>query len=773
MRVILLAFVIICLDICAPYADPAIRIGRVQSAPLGVEVPVPVYLENPVPAYQIGGYDLLMVFDSNLTLTGTEPGWLLNHCEWEYFSHFTPDDYRVRLVAIAELNNGAHHPSCFVDTSGELARLRLFVPNDAGLLGDFLKVRFVWYDCGDNTISSQMGDSLWLSDRVFDFDGQNQFEITADSVMPTHCGAPSVCVDESDSNLVRLADYYNGGVFATLTDIQPPTAICPGDTAAFCDEGECGTVVKFEAEVTDNLDSATIQCYPASGDYFEAGEIMVDCVAEDAAGNTDICHFVVTVEDTTTPTITVPPDTTVPSSANQCGAEVSYSPTVTDNCATSTLCQPPSGTWFEPGTTQVVCYGVDGAGNSACDSFAVTVVDSSPPVVDCPSDTVIYTEPGTCSAMLDYTPAASDNCGLAELYGDPPPGELLQRGVHNVVLVAADSAGWTDSCWFSVTVVDTEPPVLSCPADIEVPNDSGAYGAVVDFRTPVRDNCDMPEVDVTPPGGSFFEPGSTLVTAVAVDESGNADTCAFIVSVFLTDSDEDGVPDIEDNCVLVSNPDQTDSDVDGAGDSCDICPGYDDQADNDADGHPDSCDNCPENYNLHQVDSDDDGFGDPCDQCPGHDDLADGDLDGWADSCDNCPQVANAFQLDTDADRVGDACDLCPGYPDSLDYDGDSWPDSCDNCPEVANGGQADTNDDGIGDACCCTIRGDANGNGLGPDVADLVYLVGYMFGQGQVPPCPQETDINGDQSPSDVADLVYLVSFMFQQGPPPAECAN
>ena len=71
----------------------------------------------------------------------------------------------------------------------------------------------------------------------------------------------------------------------------------------------------------------------------------------------------------------------------------------------------------------------------------------------------------------------------------------------------------------------------------------------------------------------------------------------------------------------------------------------------------------------------------------------------------------------------------------------------------------------------CCTIRGDIDHNGTGPDIADLVYLVNYMFNGGPEPPCMEEADINGDAAGPDIADLVYLVNYMFNGGPPPVPC--
>jgi len=59
-----------------------------------------------------------------------------------------------------------------------------------------------------------------------------------------------------------------------------------------------------------------------------------------------------------------------------------------------------------------------------------------------------------------------------------------------------------------------------------------------------------------------------------------------------SDSDNDGVFDIEDNCPDVANPSQGDTDNDGIGNTCD---------------------NCPDTSNHNQIDIDSDGIGDLCD----------------------------------------------------------------------------------------------------------------------------------------------------------------
>jgi len=61
---------------------------------------------------------------------------------------------------------------------------------------------------------------------------------------------------------------------------------------------------------------------------------------------------------------------------------------------------------------------------------------------------------------------------------------------------------------------------------------------------------------------------------------------------------------------------------------------------------------------------------------------------------------------------------------------------------------------------------GDVNGDGIGPDIADLVHLVIYMFQEGPPPVAISITDVDGNGDGPDIADLVYLVTYMFQNGP-------
>ncbi len=68
-------------------------------------------------------------------------------------------------------------------------------------------------------------------------------------------------------------------------------------------------------------------------------------------------------------------------------------------------------------------------------------------------------------------------------------------------------------------------------------------------------------------------------------------------------------------------------------------------------------------------------------------------------------------------------------------------------------------------------ICGDANGDESGPDVADLTYLVDYLFNGGPAPLIPEAANMDGivgAGGPVDVSDVGYLVEYLFNGGPAP-----
>ncbi|MFW9770390.1 MAG: dockerin type I domain-containing protein, partial [Candidatus Thorarchaeota archaeon] len=64
-------------------------------------------------------------------------------------------------------------------------------------------------------------------------------------------------------------------------------------------------------------------------------------------------------------------------------------------------------------------------------------------------------------------------------------------------------------------------------------------------------------------------------------------------------------------------------------------------------------------------------------------------------------------------------------------------------------------------------LRGDSNSDG-NVDVADVTFLITYVFRGGPAPALEEAADCNNDQT-LDISDALYLVNFIFRGGPPPA----
>ncbi|MFZ5979175.1 MAG: thrombospondin type 3 repeat-containing protein [Candidatus Zixiibacteriota bacterium] len=604
----------------------------------GGEVEVDIIFENPSPALELGGFELNFEFDSALSLNSVEMGQLLTACAWEDFAYVTSDTYRVKVVAMAETNNGAQHPSCFADTSGVLAKVKFTVVNTLVYTCDSIPFKWVWYDCGNNALSSKYGDTLFISDSVYLYQDNVPINVTANQSFPTYQGSPDECL--GDTLPLRKVNFYQG----FYDDVK---AVCPGDI-------------------------------------------------------------------------------TVPTIWNQYFAIVNYSASAVDNCpGTSIACYPPSGAFFEIGETEVVCYAQDYHGHMDDCNFTVTVYDNQPPVVTCPGDMVEPADDYQCVGFAMIQIQATDNCPGVTVTRHPT-GDFFPIGTTEVEVIATDASGLADTCYFNVTIEDRTKPIITCPANIEVLNDSGYYGAFITYAASATDNCGIESFSVNPPSGSFFNIGDTPVEVIAVDTSGNADTCTFNVRVNLNDPDEDGYPDWDDNCPRTVNPDQVNNDLDTYGDACDNCPltANPDQLDGDGDSVGDACDNCPMTINPVQEDEDSDEIGDSCDNCilTANPDQLDGDGDSVGDACDNCPLTVNPLQEDSDSDGFGDSCDNCilTANPDQLDGDGDSVGDACDNCPMTINPVQEDEDSDEIGDSCdnCLTVfntdQNDNDDDGVG-----------------------------------------------------------
>ncbi len=181
----------------------------------------------------LGGFDLLIEYDpSALSLVNVDPGQFIADCGWEYFEYrFGPNacqngacpSGKVRIVGLAETNNGANNADCFNNDaptiSSELANMQFLVTNDRTLECQTVPIRFCWVDCGDNALSNEFGDTLFISSRVFDWTGVRLDLLPEAGSLPGVYGAPSPECDVSDKGApYRCVDFVNGYVDIICAD---------------------------------------------------------------------------------------------------------------------------------------------------------------------------------------------------------------------------------------------------------------------------------------------------------------------------------------------------------------------------------------------------------------------------------------------------------------------------------------------------------------------------------------------------------------------------
>lgn len=293
-----------------------------------------------------------------------------------------------------------------------------------------------------------------------------------------------------------------------------------------------GAVAQFVAVGHDAEDGPLgATCAPASGSTFPLGSTTVTCTVTDSAHATATGSFIISVQDTTPPVVTVP---TVPPMAgtSAAGRAIDFTATASDlvDGVTPVACDPASGSTFPHGLTTVTCTSSDSRGNTASAGFVVTVTNNSPTFV--PPANLVAEATGSAGAAVTFTAIGADlDDGPITAVCAPASGSTFPVGTTTVSCTVTDVALAVASGSFSVTVDDTIAPVLTLPASPSAPATS-AGGRVVTYTASALDIVDGDRaVTCAPASGSTFPIATTTVHCSASDSRGNTSTGSFVVAV--------------------------------------------------------------------------------------------------------------------------------------------------------------------------------------------------------------------------------------------------
>ncbi len=181
----------------------------------------------------MAGFDFLISYDATaLNFIEAKKGDLLTACEWEYFTfRYGPfgncgngcPSGMLRIVAMAEQNDGPHTALCFSQpVPVTMATMTFLVTNDRTFECQFVDIRWFWMDCGDNTISSETGDTLFVEDNVFDRFGVPMVPPAGYDLLPGIYGIPNDCIVDpgipGKYPPERFIDFYHGGIQIICAD---------------------------------------------------------------------------------------------------------------------------------------------------------------------------------------------------------------------------------------------------------------------------------------------------------------------------------------------------------------------------------------------------------------------------------------------------------------------------------------------------------------------------------------------------------------------------
>ena len=259
----------------------------------------------------------------------------------------------------------------------------------------------------------------------------------------------------------------------------------------------------------------------------QLGETVVTWTATDTSGNSVSETQLVTVVDTTAPSISVPEsiiieaigiDTKIDDLGELITEDISEIDSVSNDAPES----------FPLGETVVTWTATDTSGNTASDTQQIIIEDTIQPVITGPENIIleitdvsgIYVDIGKASALdqVDNNPRISNDAPV-----------LFQLGDTIVTWTAIDTSGNISIYFQTISVIDTVAPEIIPPENI-IQEAENQLSNFVDLGDPeTSDIVDIFSISNDAP--ESFPLGETVVTWTATDTSGNSVSETQLISV--------------------------------------------------------------------------------------------------------------------------------------------------------------------------------------------------------------------------------------------------
>lgn len=264
---------------------------------------------------------------------------------------------------------------------------------------------------------------------------------------------------------------------------------------------------------------------------FPYGETNVTWLALDPAGNSATANQIVTVIDTTPPTLVIPNDIVFEATSIDRNAISVDNATASDITGISKI-ENNSPDVFPFGTTVVTWTATDKVGNSISRDQIVTVIDTTAPQIRAPNDLVLEAMDREANIVDLDLPWAFDTIGVESYTNDAPVSYPI--GMTTVTWTAVDTSGNTASDTQTVTIRDTTPPAIVPPSNIVIEATSSSGISIKIGEADVSDIIGIESVTNNAPDD--FSLGNTTVTWTATDMFGNSASADQLISIIDTTS---------------------------------------------------------------------------------------------------------------------------------------------------------------------------------------------------------------------------------------------
>ncbi|MBL7964400.1 MAG: HYR domain-containing protein [Flavobacteriales bacterium] len=430
--------------------------------------------------------------------------------------------------------------------------------------------------CQNITVQLSAGGTATITAAQVDDGSNDACGIATLSVSPSSFGCANVGPNSVTLTVTDVNSNVNTcNATVTVEDNVDPVANCFATANVVLDANGDGTLLLSQVD-NNSGDACGLLSLVLSQEDFGCADIannpnVVTLTVTDNNNNVSTCTTDVTVIDNVIPDAICFGTANVVLDAFGSGtltlAQVNNNSN--DACGIATLVM--SQTAFScadiAGNPNTVTLTVtDNNGNTNTCTTAVTVIDNTAPTIGaCPANVNTTAQPGQCYRTLTIaSPTTADNCPTTLTYAvtgattipstaAPITSVQFNVGLSTVTYTVTDAGGNTASCSFTVNVVDTQTPSVTCPSNVLTFTDPGVCGAVLGGAlvspTTSSDNCPLPAnpysyqfsgatttlgfINLTgtllPP--TLFNPGITTVTWRVTDAAGLQSNCIFTVTV--------------------------------------------------------------------------------------------------------------------------------------------------------------------------------------------------------------------------------------------------